>query len=172
MKAVSGAVPPATWVVSFWVALSAGTLVNFTVMLGWALWKSAASFFIWAASPTQDWKVIVTGLVGSWGVTGWMVWPAWVSSPPEDPPPTQAVATSATTATAASARTRRAKTTVRECTMPASRGRGPQRCGSLLPPDEANRFAPTGRSMARAPLVCQDAGAHESVCAPSADHHR
>jgi hypothetical protein len=76
MNTVSGGLPPAAWVVSFWVALSAGTFMNFTVTLGCSFLKSAASFFICSASPTQDWKVIVTGLVGSCGVTGWTVRPA------------------------------------------------------------------------------------------------
>ena len=149
---MSGGLPPATWVVSFWVAESAGTFRNLMVMLGWALWKSAESFFICEASLTHDWKVTVTGLVGSLGVTAWTFWPAWVSLPP--PPvlaPTQAVATRASTATAAVLRSPRPTMMARDLTMPPS-------CRPVAPTRAARRSHQTLRPERRAigKPICPD----------------
>ena len=105
---MSGAVPPAIWVVSFWVALSDDTLSNWIVMFGCSLWKSAANFFICGESPTHDSKVMVTGLLGSEGTIGWTVDPDGRGSAllfgAVFPLPTQAVPITTTAATAATIR--------------------------------------------------------------------
>src|SRR5436305_10690744 len=52
-------------VVSFCSSLSADVLMKFTVIVGYFLWNSAASFFIDGWLPTQDTNVIVVGFFGT-----------------------------------------------------------------------------------------------------------
>src|SRR6266566_2695991 len=99
MNATSGAVPPATCVVSFVVALSADTAWNSIVMFGCKAWKSLANCFICGESPTQDEKVSFTGLVGSAGVIGDTETPG-AALEFSFRPPTHAVATIATATSA------------------------------------------------------------------------
>src|SRR3954466_3623486 len=96
-NATSGAVPPATWVISLVVALPDETAWNSTLMLGCSFSKSFTNCCICGESPTHEEKVIVTGLVGSVGVLGVTDWPGALL--PLLPPPRQAVETSARTAT-------------------------------------------------------------------------
>src|SRR5689334_12419890 len=62
---MSGGLPPAIWVASFWSAESAETFSSLILMFGW-------SFSNWATSerratdwPIQDWKVTVVDESGS-----------------------------------------------------------------------------------------------------------
>src|SRR5438067_1784112 len=101
--AASGAVPPAICVVSLVVELSAETFWNLMVTLGCSSWNWAASFFICGESPTHEENVMVTGLAGSVGTIGLIVWPGdlgWALLVGVAPPLTQADPMSATTATA------------------------------------------------------------------------
>src|ERR671930_1858617 len=139
-NAVSGAVPPAICVVSFWAKLSAVVVWNWIVMFGCSLWKSSANFFICGESPTHEENVIVTGLVGSLGTMGFTDAPGEVFVPPFEPELTHAVPIRSVTDRAASNRpldlmNRRVRTPSPPPPRPEPRP------GRRTEPIRANRFA-------------------------------